>query len=65
MPIKRISMERPKEVVWMGPQVGWDQVSVNHHSQANSVNQVNGDSDMVSVLGGRGEAAQERKNGLY
>ena len=35
----------------MGPKVGWDRASENHHSGANSVNQVDGISDIVSQSG--------------
>ena len=39
-------MEKPLETVWVGPQVGWDEDSGNHHSRVKSISQVYGDSDM-------------------
>ena len=48
----------------MGPQVGWDGISGNPQGGANSVNQVDGDSDVEPTCQLCGEWAQERNNDL-
>ena len=42
-------MEKPLETAWVGPDVGWCRASGNHQGRANSVSQVDRDSDMVST----------------
>ena len=41
-------MEKPLEIARVGSKVGWTSASGNHHSGANSISQIDGDSDMLS-----------------
>ena len=61
---KTTCMEKALEVAWVGLQAGCCGVSGNPHGRANSIRQVDGDSDIVStclcrLIGGR---SQQRNN---
>lgn len=43
-----ISMDKPLERTWVGPQDGWDSASGNHQGGVSRVNQVDGTPDMAS-----------------
>ena len=40
-------MDKPLEIAWVGPQVGWGRVSGNNQGMVNSVSQADGHSDMA------------------
>ena len=57
-------MEKPLETDWMGLKVWWGRASGNHEDGANSVSQVDGDSDMVPACWLCGGRVQQRNNDL-
>ena len=59
-PRQAICMEKSLEVAWVGPQVESGGVSGNHQGGANSVSQVDGDSDIAppAISVGEGPAKE-------